>query len=127
MTPQDIRDCWNEVFPNSTSSATQAHLSIRFRGYLAKDVSECSNHIMDNDPLMYIGHMQGGGWWVENLVYMYIKPTEPHMAYSTVRLRRKATQNATREKLIKRFQEVRKFVMDNAHNLKDPMFDITTK
>ena len=33
----------------------------------------------------------------------------------------------TREKLTKRFQEVRQFVLDNAHNLKNPMFDITTK
>jgi hypothetical protein len=126
MTPQDVTSCWQAVFPNSASSTTFVFNTLGFRGYLANSVLECPNRIMDNDPLMYTGRISDGSW-VEYHTFMYVKPTDANRVYSSASLRKKTIKNITREKLTKRFQEVRKFVMDNAHNLKDPMFDISTK
>ena len=130
MTPQDIQQCWNEVFPNSNGTVTQIMGALFLRGHLAKDLTECPNRIIDNDPLMYVGCIRedvGGHTWSETNAHLYIKPVEFNRVYSSAQLRRKTIKNVTREKLVKRFQEVRKFVMDNAANLKDPLFDITTK
>lgn len=130
MTPQDIQQCWNEVFPNSNGTVTQIMGALFLRGHLAKDLDECPNRIIDNDPLVYVGCIRessDGYVWSETNAHLYVKPVEFNRVYSSVHLRKKTIKNVTREKLTKRFQEVRQFVLDNAHNLKNPMFDITTK
>jgi hypothetical protein len=126
MTPQEVMDCWHAVFPNSMVSTTTSFGAHGFRFMLAKDLTECSNRIAENDPLMYGGIIRDGNW-SEAYSHMYVKPTEPNRVYSSVKLRAKSIKNVDAKKLTKRFQDVRKFVMDNAHNLKNPLFDISTK
>jgi len=126
MNSQEVIDCWKQVFPNSAASARTIMGSSGFRFYIAKDSSETVNKIMDNDPLMYSAFLKDGEW-AEHLLYMFVKPTTTNRVYSSVKMRKKTIKNVTEEELIKRFHQVRTFIMNNASDLKDPMFDITTK
>ncbi len=130
MNKQNVADCWMAVFPNSSFSH-MGSISVdgpgTFTFRLAKDRTEVSNGIMHNDPLYYMGGLEEDGSWVDLSILLLVKPTVPNMVYSSEKMRRKTIKNVTPEKLVKRFQEVRTFVMNNAANLKDPLFDITTK
>lgn len=128
MNKQAVVDCWKAVFPNSSCrSIDYLDGTSAFVFRLAKDRTEVANNIMGNDPLYYMSTVELDGAWVESSASLSVKPTESYLAYSSVKIRKKTIKDVTTAKLIKRFQEVRAFIMENAGNLKDPMFDITTK
>ncbi len=127
ITPAVVMQCWLKVFPNSDATTNKQYGNNHIvRLFLTKDANECSNRIRDNDPFRYIVIITDGAV-KEHSLSLLVKPTIPHMAYSSVKLRLKTIKNANEAKLLARFQEVRKFIFDNAQNLKNVQFDINTK
>ena len=129
MNKNQVIECWLEVFPNSRAWASDSHFGGDFTGfgmYLAKDKSECANGIIDNDPLSYAACIENNTW-SEDRLYMFVAPTNKYHAYSSVKLRKKTIKNVTPEKLIKRFQQVREFIMANKDDMINLQFDINDK
>ncbi len=126
LSKEEVVSCWHEVFHNSSAHAQTIMGTDHFSFRLAKDKSEVPNGIMDNDPLSYRASIDGSSW-SESMISMLVKPTTVNLVYSSVKLRKKTVKNVDHQKLVARFREVRKFVMDNAHNLKNPLFDISNK
>jgi len=124
---QMVKDAWMHVMPNSAVSARKILGGWTFRFFLTKDQSECANGIRDNDPLYYAAHFDRDGTFKESHGYLLVKPTVPNMAYSSERFRLKSTKNPTYEQLVKRFTNVRNFIMSNADKLKDTKFNIADK
>ena len=96
------------------------------KGILANDISECSNRILQNDPLNY-GFSIINGQYEEYHSGIFIRPSKPNLCYEFVKLRKKNIKNITTEKLKKRFKQIKKLVVDNKDNFINLQFDINTK
>lgn len=128
MSPEKILECWKKVFPNSTVTQNGALSWIGMRFHLVKDESECPNGYFDNDPLMYTAQFHQDGSFKELNLHLLVTPTKgSYNAYDSVKLRKISIKDVDPAKLIKRFQRIRLWVEAELPNLKDPMFDITTK
>jgi hypothetical protein len=128
LTTDQLKQAWIEVFPDSVSSASTVLRDIGFRGFVAKDRTEVANNIMSNDPLNYVViYNITTGDFQESNAYLLVAPTSPYMVYSSVKLRKKTIKNATYEQVVKRFQQVREFVMANKDNMIKLHFDINSK
>lgn len=128
ITSQDIIAAWLQVFPNSDAQTRKAFGNDHIvRLYLTKDISECNNKIRDNDPLRYTVTLNKDGSMSEPDLSMLVKPTNPHMAYSSVKIPKRTMKAPTVDKLVKRFQQVHDFVAANAANMHNIKFDINEK
>lgn len=129
LTYQEVADAWKQVFPHSSVSVSKAFgggYTFKFR--LAKDESEVPNRILDNDPLHYTALLDTDGTFEEYHGHLYVKPPEgANLVYGSEKLRKKTIKNATLEKVLNRFRDVRKFVLSHANELKNPMFDVKEK
>ena len=128
ISKERIKELWSEVFPNSNMYINNACLGsgLSCSGRLAKDKSECNNNIIENDPLTYHFLIENGNY-EEYRAYIYIKPTNPYMVYSSQRLRKKNIKNITSDKLKARFEQVKALVVDNIDNFINIKFDIKSK
>jgi len=128
MSPEKILECWKKVFPNSTATQNSAVSWIGVRFHLVKDKSECASGYLENDPLMYTAIFEPDGSFHESRLSMLVTPAKgSYNVYDSVKLRKMTIKNVDPDKLIKRFQRVRLWVEAELPNLKNPMFDITTK
>lgn len=130
VTPKTVIELWKKVFPHSKVFASKAALGggVFFKFKLGGE-GEFANNIPDNDPLNYMALLDNDGRWDETYAYMHVAP-EPgsHMAYGSVKMRKKSTKKpVTAAQLEKRFMQVKDFVKQNAHNLKNVPFDIKQK
>jgi hypothetical protein len=121
-----IKSAWTQVMPNSTVYARKVMGTHFFNFLLSKDRSEVANGILENDPLSYSARVDDGVF-KELSGSLFVKPTEPYMAFGREKFRLKTIKNPTREQLVKRFTDVRNFIMSNADKLKDPKFNIEEK
>lgn len=127
VTPATVADAWYSVFPNSMCNARNIMGDNAFSFRLAKDKSEVSNGILENDPLSYSAFIRDGNW-EEHMGSLSIAPEAgSYMAYGSARLRKKTIKNVTKEQLIKRFKEVHAFVSANADKMHNIKFDIADK
>jgi hypothetical protein len=123
VTSEQIKSAWLEVFPNSA-----CHFGVylgggRFSGRLLRD-EEQINGIAQNDPLGYSGWVEGDDYR-EDRLHLFVKPPAgANLVYGSVKLRKVTIKNATPEKLVKRFQQIREFVRENAGDMKH---DVSTK
>jgi hypothetical protein len=114
-----IRAAWLEVMPNSHAMAGVALTSTYVKLYLQQP-QEWQNGIAENDPLSYIGFIEGDKF-VEEGIRLLVKPVNPYMAYSGVNLR-KASTKIEHAALVKRFTRVRAFILAEFN-----LFDISSK
>jgi hypothetical protein len=124
---EDVKKAWHQVMPNSAISARKILGGWTFRFFLVNSKDECANGILENDPFYYSARLSGDGTFEETNSYMHVKPTKPNMVYGSVRFRKKTIKEPTFEKLVKRFSDVRNWIMSNADNLKYIKFDIRNK
>ncbi|MFA6198880.1 MAG: hypothetical protein WC679_00540 [Bacteroidales bacterium] len=132
MTAEEIKVIWAKVFPNSFLSIGKGALGggLYATGYLAKDKSEFSNGISNNDPLRYRFNIDNGVDYEEDGASLLQNPEKgSFMAFSSVKLRKKNIKKIDAKKLEKRFQEVKAFVKANVGNMPDysELFDINSK
>lgn len=129
INPEDVIAAWNKVFPNSLAQAAKGFDGgYTFKFYLAKDKSEVSGNIMNNDPLHYSAYIDKDGNWKEYRAMMYIEPPEgSYNVYGIAKLRKKSAKNVTLPQIQKRFGQVKDFVAQNADKLKNVKFDINQK
>lgn len=128
LSADEVKAAWLKVMPNSECSPRIVMGSTYYKFYLSKDKSETSNNIRENDPLSYSGHVDKDGTWKDDGAQIYVKPPEgSNLVYSREKIRAKSIKGVTPEKLVKRFQEVRKLFTDNIPNLKNIHFDPKTK
>lgn len=129
VTMDDVVETWKSVFPNSSVAAGKSFgggYSFKFR--LSSGPEEVANGIMDNDPLGYTAFLEPNGGWRETASSMLVAPEEgSHMAYSSVKFRKKKAKNVTVDQLHKRFMQVKDFVIANADRLHNVQFDILDK
>lgn len=114
-----FRQAWLEVFPNSACSFRKVMGGADgcFNGRLLRD-EEQINKITQNDPLGYVGWLEGTTYR-EDRAHLFVRPPEgANLVYGRVNLRRKTIKDVTYEKLVKRFEEVREFVRANKDNMK---------
>ncbi len=116
ITNQQLKDLWMQVFPNSYASASDGCLGDGqyLKGYIQAK-TEWANGISHNDPLGYMGSLYGDVYKDENLG-LDIKPNNPYLAYGNAKIRKKTIKNVTTEKLLKRFNEIKQFIIDNKEN-----------
>lgn len=127
LTVDQIKDCFHQVFPNSMLIVRSGFGGgTCFSLYLAKDLSEVPNRIIQNDPLSYSAWLKDTTWSEES-VSLAIKSEEKHLAFGRAKLRSKTIKNVDKNKLMTRLHELRTFVLANAHLLVNPMFDIHSK
>lgn len=127
MNSDQVLACWKAVFPNSKATVVNCLGSNVYRFRLAASADEAPNRILDNDPLYYQVTIDDAGSWKEYGASLLVNPIVPNMVYHSAQFRRKTIKQVDEAKAIKRFQQLRDFVMENAGNLKNPCFDITTK
>ncbi len=129
ITPDEVIAAWKRVFPNSAAFAGKSFDGgMSFRFHLVKDRSEVSSGIMDNDPLNYHAFLNTDGSWEETRSYMHIAPPEgSHMAFGSVKLRKKNAKKITIKMLEKRFAQVHQFVSKYADKMHMINFDIDEK
>ena len=128
LTHEDVVSAWKQIFPNSSVGVSKAFGSgYTFKFRLAKDKTEVSNGILDNDPLYYTALLDKD-LFAEYTGSLLVKPPEgSHMAFGSEKLRKKTIKGVTLSKLLARFQQVHDFVAANADRLKNPQFDINEK
>lgn len=132
MTNDEIINTWNQVFPKSAISCQKACFGENdyyFKGRLGKDKSEFANGIIDNDPLNYMFNVENNTYKEYNNS-LRIAPTPEegkYLAYGRSKLRMKTIKNLTKEKLFKRFREIKLHIYQNRNNFKGLLFDINEK
>jgi hypothetical protein len=94
---------------------------------LARDRSECSNGILENDPLNYMFEIDGEQYR-ETLHSLYIRPDNPRLyAYGRVKIRKRNIKELTPEKLLKRFEQIKAVCVENKNNFINLCFDLNEK
>ena len=90
ISKKEIVKTWNEVFSNSSMSVRNSCFNdgLSCSGRLAKDITECSNGILENDPLNY-GFIIYENNYEECRTFIRIKPNNSNMCYSSIWLRKK--------------------------------------
>jgi hypothetical protein len=115
MNKDQIKETFLKVFPNS-------HISVQtgILGSKALYVScrlfksdEWSNKIAQNDPLQYMFDIEPDGLYTESSLNFKIKPTQQYMYCANAKLRKKTIKAITADKLEKRFNEVKQFILSN--------------
>jgi hypothetical protein len=117
MKKQDVINAWHEVFPNSLGTARSLlsdENEFCFAGYLVKDSSEAINKILNNDPLSYTVWFDDEGNAQESRLNIITKPDSKFMVYGSIKLRKKTIKAVDYDKLIKRFNEIKAWLNDNA-------------
>ncbi len=126
----DVKSAWAEVFPNSRCIVRNIMGSLCFNGYLSKDNSEVANSILLNDPLSYSGwySLDNNDVFKEEAASLSIAPPAgSYLAFVSASLRRKSIKQPDREKLVKRFVELRELVRSNKDNMIQLHFNINEK
>ena len=119
---------WYNVMPQSICRVSSMSTTIYGNLYLAKDQSEFPNGISNNDPLAFSFQIDQYGTYHETATSLYIKPPiDSYLALGRVNMRKKTIKNITEVKLVKRFNEVRDFIILNKVNLARVQFDINDK
>ena len=115
----DIKAMFYDVFPESYISITRAPLgddTLCIKLYLQKP-DEWTNKISNNDPLNYMTfYKPDTGLWREDGASFLTKPTSPHMAYSSVRMRKQTIKAANHTKIKARFNRLHAFLAENIDN-----------
>jgi len=123
----NIKNAYMTTFPLSFISVSKGFLGsaeLYIKGYI-QTTGEWSNNISNNDPLNFIATYNPiTKVYKEENLSLTIKATNPHMAYGSVKLRKKTIKNATPEKLANRFVQIRSFIQDNLNYM---VHDITDK
>lgn len=129
MTHEEIKNLWQKIFPNSNILISKMCFGegLHFRGILARDKSEVSNGIIENDVLHYQFTIEAGNYEEYYAPKIFIKPDNPLYCYSSVKLRRKNIKNFTADKLEKRFLQVKNMIIENKDNFKNLQFNINDK
>jgi len=127
VTPDEVAAIWKEVFPHSSLQINKLQNGAAFKFRLAAGPSEVSGGIMDNDPLNYMVMLRGKEW-KENLTSLTVAPEEgSHMAFGSVKLRKKTAKNITTDLIRNRFNQIKDFITANASKLHQIDFDINEK
>jgi hypothetical protein len=130
ITYEDVKTAWLRVFPNSSVQVNKAALSkdaYTFKFRLAKDKTEVSSQIMDNDPLNYTGILENNTFKEWSGSMLVKPPVGSYLAFGSAKFMKKTIKDVTVEKLLKRFEQVKKFVSDHADELHNIKFDINDK
>ena len=128
MNVEEIEKIWLEVFPKSKIYGSKGFLSDDFyyRATLSAGKHEVYNGIIQNDPLDYIFYIENKHY-IEDRISFCIKPENPIYAFGRVKLRRKKIYNVNKEKLKKRFLQLKEKIVENKENFIQLEFDITEK
>lgn len=110
ITAAEIQQAWLEVFPESSAWTRSVLDSTCVSMRLAKDASECANRILSNDPLNYTCWIRGDDVKEDRVYILTVPPKGSNLVYKTEKMRRKTVKNATYEKMVQRFQQVRDFL-----------------
>jgi len=111
---EDVINTWNKVFPKSKISVGGNTELLMCRGYLAKDKTEVTNGYFENDVLNYGFTITDGVFYAESGHSMYIRPESgTYCAYSIAKIRAKSLKGVTTQSLEKRFNDIKKMVLDN--------------
>lgn len=129
MTHEEITNLWKKIFPNSNVLISKMCFGngLHYRGILAKDKTEVSNGIIENDCLHYTFTIEEWAYQEYHRPLIYIRPENKYFAYSSVKLRRKNIKNITLEKLEKRFLQVKQLIIENKDNFINLQFNINDK
>lgn len=118
MNANEVINAWMEVFPNSTASAKSVLGSTCVALHLLP-ASECANRIQENDPLNYAMWIEGDNLREDRLNVLTRPPKGSNLVYGSAKMRKQTIKNADYDKLVRRFNKVREWVMnqDLAHDV----------
>ena len=120
MNAEELKTLWLQVFPKSYAMVQVSYLgkeTFFFTGFL-QTKAEWNNSISQNDPLRYLVRFEKDLTFVEcDAASLIQTATSPYMAYSSVHMRKKTIKNATTAKVLKRFEEVKSFILENVDNV----------
>ncbi len=126
-----VKATWDIVFPYSLLDISYGALdknTIYCKGFLAQDRHEFNNGISHNDPLNYMFSIDLNTLkYIEHNLYLYVKPKEKYLAYSSEKLRKQGYKTLTIDKLEKRFNKIKEFVTLHKDNIKNTPFNIDDK
>lgn len=123
ITALDIQNAWLEVFPESSAQIRTILYSTSVTMHLAKDASECTNQILENDPLKYVCWISGEDVKEDRVYILTVPPKDSNLVYASAKMRRKTIKNATYEKMVNRFRQVKEFIENQelAHDVSDKL------
>jgi len=124
----NINELYMNVFPLSHVAVSKGCLgetnTLYIKGFI-QNPDEWGNGISHNDPLNFMAtYNPVTNVYKEENLCLTIKPTNPHMAYGSVKLRKKTIKNLTPEKLTARLKQIKEFIKVNVPNM---VHDIKTK
>lgn len=122
-----VMNAWKQVFPHSRIHMSRPMGGLHFRCMLAEDAHECANGIMENDPLSYRAAVDGTTFKEYSTSLTVAPPVGSHLVYGSVHMRRKTIKNADHDKLVKRFEELKHFILEHKYEMINLHFNITEK
>jgi hypothetical protein len=115
MIQAKIEQAYKNVFPNSHISISTGILgsnSLYVKGFLCAK-GEWHNGISQNDPLSYSFNIDENGTYEESTCSIIINPSSTYLFADSAKMRRKTIKSVTIEKLEKRFNELKLFILSN--------------